>query len=160
MRQQIIDMLNRQFVTDEEVLALGPEAVPTLIELFGEVLHDNMGIKRQAIIHMLGLLDGDQAVDFLKSLYQQLADQDETLKMELLSALARTDHPAALEMILPLLETGDKRSRKNIITGLRGSRRAQVLAAIRKSEQSDPDESLREYATRIAAEIETRLHED
>ena len=155
-----MDLINQRFFTDEEVLALGPEAVPALIALFDEIVRDKMGTQRQAIVHMLGILDGDQAVEFLKVLYQQVADQDETLQMAVLTALARTDHPEALALVLPLLETDDKRVRKNAIVGLRGSRRTEVLAAIRKSAQSDPDPSLRDYAERVATEIQARSQEN
>ncbi|MCZ7627054.1 MAG: hypothetical protein C3F12_08730 [Candidatus Methylomirabilota bacterium] len=160
MQQQILNLINQRFFTDEEVLGLGPEAVPALIALFDEIVSNEMGTQRQAIVHMLGLLDGDQAVEFLKVLYHQLAGQDETLQIAVLSALARTDHEAALALVLPLLETGEKRVRKNAIVGLRHTRRPVVLDKVKKCAQSDPDPSLRRYAEGIAAEIEEHLHKD
>lgn len=159
MKQRILDLINKRAFTDQEVMALGPEAVPALIALFDEIVSDETGMLQQTVVHMLGVLDGDQSVEFLKTLYQQVAGQDETLQIAVMSALARTDHAAALALVLPLLETGDKRARKNAIVGLRGSRRPEVLAAIRKSAQSDPEPSLRDYADRVAGEIEARLQE-
>jgi HEAT repeat protein len=160
MRQQILDLINQRVFTDEEVLALGPESVPALIALFDEIVSDEMGTQRQTIVHMLGLLDGDQGVEFLKVLYHQLTGEDETLQMSVLSALARTDHVAALALVLPLLETGEKRARKNAIVGLRHTRRPEVLDKVKKSARSDPDPSLRRYSERVAAEIEEHMHKD
>lgn len=160
MRQRILDLLNQRLFTDEDVLALGAEAIPDLIGLFDEAVSDETGMQQQAIIHMLGLLDGDQAVEFLKSLYQRVAGTDETLQMAALSALARTDHEAALTLVLPLLETGQKRERKNIIVNLRGTRQQEVLAEIKKCARLDPDPSIRRYAQRVADEIDRRMHKD
>jgi len=157
MRQQILDLINQRYFTDEETLALGAAAAPALIALFAEITGDEMDTRRQAIVHMLGVLNGEQAVEFLKTLYHQVEGQDETMQMEVLSALARTDHAAALALVLPLLESGQKRTRKNAIVGLRGTQRPEVLTALRKCAQSDPEPSLRNYAKRVVAEIEKRL---
>ena len=161
MRHKILKLINqRRFFTDEKILALGTKAVPELITLFDEITDDEEGMYHQAVIHMLGLLNGDQSVEFLKLLYHRVDGKDETLQMATLSALARTDHKDALALILPLLITGQKRARKNAIVGLRGSKRTEVLSKIRKCAQSDPDPSIRLYSERVAAEIEERLREE
>ena len=161
MQKKLLDLINQgRYCTDEKILALGSEAVPDLIILFDDIKDDEEGVFQQAVIHMLGLLNGDQAVEFMKSLYHQVKDEDENLEMATLSALARTDNEAALELLLPLLQTGKKRVRKNLIVGLRGTRRDFVLTEIRKSASSDPDPSIRRYAERVAVEIGKRLGEE
>lgn len=160
MKQEILDLINRRYFTDEDIQPLGSEAVPALIALFAEPTDDKTGTWQQAIVHMLGVLNGEQAVAFLKTIYHQAEGQDETMQMAALSALARTDHVSALALVLPLLESEQKRTRKNAIVGLRGTKRLEVLAAIRERVQSDPDPALRKYAERVATEIEERLKKD
>jgi hypothetical protein len=160
MRQKILQLINRRYFTDEDVLALGKKAVLPLIALFDEVVNDEMDTQRQTIIYMLGLLNGNKSVAFLTTLYSQFAGKNDTLQMAVLSALARTDHESALKLVLPLLETGDKRTRKNVIVGLRHSKRAEVLEKVQQCAQSDSELSLRGYAERVAAEIEAQLPKD
>ena len=160
MQQQICQLINRRYFTDEDVLALGQEAVLPLIALFDEAVIDEMDTQRQTIIYMLGLLDGEQSVAFLTALYSQFAGKNETLHMAVVSALARTDHESALKLVLPLLENDDKRTRKNAIVGLRHSKRPEVLDKVKQCAQSDLEPSLRHYAERVAAEIAAQLPKD
>lgn len=160
MQQQILQLINQRYFTDADILALGQEAVLPLITLFDELVIDEMGTQRQAIIYMLGVLDGEASVNFLTALYPQLAGENETLQMAVVSALARTDHESALALVLSLLDTGDKRTRKNAIVGLRYSKRPEVLDKVKLCAQWDAEPSLRHYAERVAADIAAQLAKD
>lgn len=157
MRERIEALLRRRFYTDDDVRALGTAAVPHVVELYRELRRGEGDTWRLALLAMLGVLDGDEGVAFLRGELAGAAGVDETTEIAAAEALARTDHPDALAVVLPLLETGEKRMRRNVLAGLAGSVRAEVQARVRLAAGQDPDEAVREKAAEAARAIEARM---
>lgn len=155
MRERVLELLLRRFYTDDDVRALGPEAVPAVIALLAET-GEEAARRRLALVAMLGVLDGPEAVRVLADLFRGAAGVDETLQVAAAEALARTDRPEALAVVLPLMDGDEKRLRKAVLTGLAGSVRPEVLERVRQA-ASDPDEVVRRHAEEAVAAIEARL---
>lgn len=152
-------MLNRRSGTDEEVSVLGSQAVGPLIEIFHEI-DANWEMEAaclRSVVSMLGVLGGDRAAAFLADLYRRSETTDKTMQAAAAAALARTDHETGLSLVLPLLETGDTRLRKAVVTGLLSSRRPEVLQRVRECARTDPEEAIRRHARFAVEAIENRL---
>jgi HEAT repeat protein len=157
MRERIVGLLRKRLYTDDEIRALGRDAVPDVVALLAAPGEEIGGGERLALVHMLGVLGGAQAVAALAGIFRDAAGRDETLQVAAAEALARTGDPAALALVLPLLDSGEKRLRKNVLTGLAATDRPEVLARVRVAAEADADDAVRREALDAVRAIEERL---
>jgi HEAT repeat protein len=156
MRERVLELVRSRFYTDDDVRRLGREAVPAIASLLAES-GEEAEMNRYPLVHMLGVLDGPEAVAVLAGLFREAEGRDETLQVAAAEALARTDRPEALEIVLPALAEGGKRLRKNVVAGLADSARPEVLERVRLAAASDPDDAVRARADEAARAIADRL---
>lgn len=135
----------------DEVKALGPAAVPILIEKIRGGQGDGKSMERAILV--LGQIGGNEAADFVASL---LNDQDEIVKGTALTALREIGDRASAPAVTALLNDASNFVRKEAIKTLAQLGNPSSLTRLREMAQSENPEFLKEQAQSAIAEIESR----
>jgi HEAT repeat protein len=135
-------------IKNEEIRALGPEAVPVLIQLFDQETSENQEWKRRVILSALGVLGSDAAVTFLI----QTAENGEVagwLRRKAVEALGRTRHPDALVYLIGLTIHPHARVRDAAVLALGYFDDPTAQRALVRVTAEEVDENIRARAERL-----------
>ena len=149
-KQEIESLLVRRIVTDDELRQLGQPAVPILIDIF---LHDTSGsrdLKRRMALHYLGLLGGEQAVEFLVTTAEN-ADEEDWLRTAAVRSLGYAAGDRALAYLESALDHEDFDFRKSALMALSHSDEPEARPLLEKA-QADDDERISEHAGKLLDE--------
>jgi HEAT repeat protein len=135
----------------DELTALGPQAVPLVIDIARQSQRDTK-FKERALI-LLGRLGGDEALQFVAS---QLVDTDEMVKVASLTALRQIGDTEHMSTVTALLTDESSVVRKEAIKTLALLGDSSSLVSLKKLAQSEEQDFLKDQLNEAIEQIERR----
>jgi HEAT repeat protein len=147
-KNEIEKLLSHRYVSDEDFLRLGRDAVPILIDIFQNDRSEWRDARRRMALHALGLLGGDRAADFLIATAEDSGEEGWLRKAAIRSS-GYTNHPRSFDFLKATLEHADYDFRKSAALALTHStdpRAAEILETLQESGEPRLSEKLSQIA--------------
>ena len=154
-KTEIESMLSRSSISDADFVRLGPGAVPVLIDVFHNDRSERRDGRRRMALHALGLLGGDQAVDFLIATAED-PEEEAWLRSAAVRSLGYANHPKSLDFLKATLRHPEYDFRKSAVLALTHSTDPEALAVLETVKESG-EPRLAEKLSRIAEEQQGRF---
>lgn len=149
-KQAVEDLLTRRVVTDDEIRQLGPSAVPVLIDIFLHDASESRDLKRRMALHYLGLLGGEQAVEFLITTAEN-ANEEDWLRTAAVRSMGYARSDRTFAYLESALDHEDFDFRKSALMALGHSDEPEARPLLEKA-QEDDDARISEHAGKLLDE--------